>query len=725
MQTYASTETHPPLRQGLPPTLPPIAGSPLDIDALDALQVQTLEAVSAPLLVHAGRHILYANSAMQRLLGYDLEQMQSLQHYAWANDPYVEALKAYGERCLQEDEQLPALECEAMTATGAVRYLELTARGLQSPQGKRVIISCQDLSDMRHVQMSLLEVGRVMHQILENNPVPTFVIDKDHRITHWNAACGQLTGVDSMDVVGSAEAWRPFYSAARPLLVDLIVDGTVSEQRQLLYGDNLRPSSLVVRAYETEDYFPQFGEHGRWIFCTAAPLYDIQGKVVGAIATLLDVTERRQAEDQLRRHQAELEHIVEQRTAELSRSHQELAAFMENASVGIIYSCGHHIVRSNKKFGEVFELDAGDETELRAERFFSSRAAYEELIHTATPVLSQGRPLMHEMEMLTARGHRIWVQMIAYPANPEDPRSGVWWLLQDRSEVMRAQRELVNNYRDIKKANERLEEAQSQLLQSEKMASIGQLAAGVAHEINNPVGFVSSNLGSLRRYVEPLLALVSLYGRLDLSSQAPEFKQQIRQLQEQADLEFIHEDLPQLLKESDEGLGRVKKIVQDLKDFSRVDQSDWQEADLNLGLESTLNVVRHEVKYKAEVHKDFGELPLVRCLAGQLNQVFMNLIVNAAHAINQRGEIRLRTRQEGAWVCVEVSDNGCGMSPEVQRRIFDPFFTTKPVGQGTGLGLSLSFSIIKKHGGRIELESAPGQGSCFKIWLPIQGPESP
>ncbi|MFY7865112.1 ATP-binding protein [Roseateles sp.] len=691
---------------------------------LEALQVQALEAVSAPLLVHGGAQILYANPAMLRLLGYDLQQMRSLPHYAWANDPHMEALKAYGERCLLEDEQLPTLECEAMTATGAVRYLELTARGLQTPQGKRAIISCQDLSDMRHVQMSLLEVGRVMHQILENNPVPTFVIDKDHRITHWNAACGQLTGVDSMDVVGSTEAWRPFYPQARQLLVDLIVDGSISEQRQRLYGDNLRPSSLVLHAYETEDFFPQFGEQGRWIFCTAAPLHDIQGRVVGAIATLLDVTERRLAENQLRKHQAELEDTVAERTAELSRSHQELAAFMENASVGIIFSAGHHIVRSNKKFGEMFELGATEEAELLAPRFFSSPSAYEELLSTAVPVLSQGRSLMHEMEMLTAHGNRIWVQMIAYPANPADPRAGVWWLLQDRSEVMRAQRELAKNYRDIKQAHERLEEAQSQLLQSEKMASIGQLAAGVAHEINNPVGFVSSNLGSLRRYVEPLLALVNLYGKLDLSTQTPALAQRIQQLQQQADLDFIHEDLPQLLKESDEGLGRVKKIVQDLKDFSRVDQSDWQEADLNLGLESTLNVVRHEIKYKAEVSKDFGELPPVRCLAGQLNQVFMNLIVNAAHAIQHRGEIRLRTLHEGDFVCVEVSDNGCGMSPEVQRRIFDPFFTTKPVGQGTGLGLSLSFSIIKKHGGRIELDSTPGQGSCFKVWLPVRGPES-
>lgn len=691
-------------------------------DLLNELQVQTLEAVSSPILVHACRHIIYANLAMQRLLGYNLEQMRNLLHYAWANDSYAQALKAYGERCLLEDEQLPALECEAMTATGAVRYLELTARCLSTPHGKRVIVSCQDLSDMRHVQVSLFEVSRAMHQILENNPVPVFVIDKEHRVTHWNVACSQLTGVASMDMVGSSEAWRPFYAEPRPLVVDLIVDAIVSERPQRLDGDNLRPSRLVDGAYETEEFFSHFGERGRWIFCTSAPLLDSQGKVVGAIATLIDITERHEVEEQQRRHQVELVRTVEERTTELSRSNQELAALMENASIGIVYSNGRHILRSNRKFSEVFELSSTEQQEVIASRFFSSRSAYEELVNTATPVLSEGRPLMHEMEMITARGNRIWVQIIAYPANPADPSVGVWWLLQDRSEVMRAQRELVENYREITNAHKRLEEAQDQLLQSEKMASVGLLAAGVAHEINNPVGFVSSNLGSLRRYIEPLLVLIGLYDKLDLSSLAPEFSQQIWQLQKQADLEFIREDLPQLLKESEEGLGRVKKIVQDLKDFSRVDHSDWQEADINVGLESTLNVVRNEIRYRAEVKKDYGELPLVRCLAGQINQVFMNLIVNAAHAIDKHGEIRLRTYRDDRWVCVEVSDSGCGISPEMQRRIFDPFFTTKPVGQGTGLGLSVSFSIVQKHGGRIEVESALDQGSCFKVWLPIDGP---
>ena len=705
------------------------------IRRLGADLVAGLDAVSAPVLVHGGQRILFANPAMQRLLGYDLLQLQAMAHDGWAKPDDAPRLKHYGERCLAEPGQLPALECEAMTASGSTRSLEITGRTLDLPNGRLALLTCQDLSDMRHVQNSLLDMGRVMHQILESNPVPTLVIDAQHRVTHWNAACAQLTGTAAVDMVGRTDAWRLFYEQERPSLADLIVDGRVEAERERLYGSGLKPSLLVANAYEKEAFFPHLGAQGRWIFFTAAPLVDPQGVVIGAIETLLDVSERRIAEDELKRHQLELEDIVAARTAELLRSNHDLEAFLESASVGIVCSNKSMLVRSNKKFAEIFELGEGaSAVGMLARRFFATDAAYGELIRTALPRLSQGQSLAHEMEMVTANGRPIWVQLIAYPSDPERDDSGVWWLLQDRSEETRAQAELVKNYHDIQQAHARLEEAQNQLLQSEKMASIGQLAAGVAHEINNPIGFVSSNLGTLRRYVEPLLELVTLYGSVDLAGTTPALQTQLKQLQQAADLDFIQQDLPQLLSESEEGLNRVKKIVQDLKDFSRIDQADWQEADINQGLESTLNVVQHEIKYGADVRRDYGQLPPVRCLAGQVNQVFMNLIVNASQAIGMmnsrssataqkpRGTITLRSHCDGEWVCIEVADNGCGMSAEVQRRIFDPFFTTKPVGQGTGLGLSLSFSIVKKHGGRIELESAPDQGSCFKVWLPIRGP---
>ena len=263
----------------------------------------------------------------------------------------------------------------------------------------------------------------------------------------------------------------------------------------------------------------------------------------------------------------------------------------------------------------------------------------------------------------------------------------------------------------------RLEEAHNQLLQSEKMASIGQLAAGVAHEINNPVGFVNSNLGSLQQYVGKLLTLLGAYEQHE-AELAAESRNELAKLKKEIDIAYLRDDVRDLLNESLGGLQRVKRIVQDLKDFSHVGESEMQWANLEDGLESTLNVVWNELKYKAEVIKDYGKIPEVECIPSQLNQVFMNLLVNAGHAIKEKGTITLRTWQDSEDVCVEVSDTGSGIPPEIINRIFDPFFTTKPVGTGTGLGLSITHGIIRKHNGRIEVTSELGKGTTFRIFIP-------
>jgi two-component system, NtrC family, sensor kinase len=290
-------------------------------------------------------------------------------------------------------------------------------------------------------------------------------------------------------------------------------------------------------------------------------------------------------------------------------------------------------------------------------------------------------------------------------------------------ELVDANGKLATEQVELKALLGKVEEAQNQLLQSEKMAAIGQLAAGVAHEINNPIGFVNSNLGTLNGYVEKLLDVIAAYEKCEatvLAAPRPE----LVAIKADADLDFLREDVRALLKESQDGLARVKKIVQDLKEFSHVDEAEWQESDLNEGLESTLNVVWAELKYKAEVIREYGAMPTVRCIAAQVNQVFMNLLVNAAQAIEERGTITVRTGSEGDHVWVEIQDTGKGMPPDVVKRIFEPFFTTKPVGKGTGLGLSLSYDIVvKRHGGYFDVNSTPGQGTTFRVWLPIGGPK--
>lgn len=269
-----------------------------------------------------------------------------------------------------------------------------------------------------------------------------------------------------------------------------------------------------------------------------------------------------------------------------------------------------------------------------------------------------------------------------------------------------------------------LEEAQNQLMQSEKMSSIGQLAAGVAHEINNPIGYVYSNLGTLEKYVQDVFGMIDLYEQAESAITDEATRVRIKEAREKLDMEFLKEDLRALMNESKDGITRVKKIVQNLKNFSHVDAFDeWCFSNLHQGLDSTLNIVNNEIKYKVDLIKEYGDIPEVECLSSQLNQVFMNLLVNAAHAIEERGTITIRTGMREKEVWVEVADTGKGIAPEHIKKIFDPFFTTKPIGKGTGLGLSLSYGIVQKHHGRIEVQSEVGKGAAFKVWLPVRKPQ--
>ena len=320
---------------------------------------------------------------------------------------------------------------------------------------------------------------------------------------------------------------------------------------------------------------------------------------------------------------------------------------------------------------------------------------------------------------------------------------------------------LDSQHKELQKAYAELKTAQSQILQQEKMASIGQLAAGVAHEINNPMGFIMSNLGSLQKYIDKLNEFIKVQSeamgelsnviarsisdeaisknkiatpepalsektgllrfarndksegaRNDTLNRVDEFKKSLK-------IDYITDDISNLIKESLEGAERVKKIVQDLKSFSRVDESEHKSVDINAGIESTINIVWNELKYKATVKKKYGDIPPTKCNAGQLNQVFMNILVNAAHAIERQGEITVKTWHEAGNIFVSVSDTGKGIPQENLNRIFEPFYTTKEVGKGTGLGLSIAYDIVKKHNGDIIVESEVGKGTTFTVKIPV------
>jgi signal transduction histidine kinase len=447
-----------------------------------------------------------------------------------------------------------------------------------------------------------------LSEFFDGHPVATFAINRHHVITHWNRACEQLLGWTRACMIGTRNQWQPFYNKERPLLCDLILTGESENHIASYYPGHTHPSALIPGAYESEDFFPNIGASGHWLHFTAAPLRDGEGNVVGAIETLRDVTERRVAENALRKSRDGLEHIVEKRTAQLAQANDKL----------------------------------------------------------------------------------------------ED------------------------DIRQLTELNDLLSAAQQQLVQSEKLASIGQLAAGVAHEINNPIGYIFSNVGTLQNYLGQLFEMLDAYQDAESSIAQPAVASKLRAMRERIDLDFLREDIPALMRESGEGLVRVRHIVEDLKDFSRADNNqEWCRADLHQGIDSTLNIVANEVKYHADVVKAYGDIPEIECLPLQINQVVLNLVVNAAQAMGgERGKITLRTGMaDEHTVKLEVEDTGNGIAPDTLSRIFDPFFTTKAVGKGTGLGLSLAYGIVQKHKGRIEVDSELGRGTCFRVLLPIRHTE--
>lgn len=452
------------------------------------------------------------------------------------------------------------------------------------------------------------------------SPVATFVINSDHVVTHFNNACAITLGVSADQVIGKKGVGRVFYGHERPVMADLIVDGAIKELIDDLYQNRYRGSLVVPDAYEAEGYFPKLGASGRWLFFTAAPLRNSSGKVIGAIETLQDITERKVAEEALLKSQIEIEEIVEQRTAQLAEA--------------------NHVLRIDVMRREI------------------------------------------------------------------------------------ADRELLDRNAELHALNAKLSTAQEHLVQSEKLASIGQLAAGIAHEINNPIGYIFSNFGTLENYMVSLFDMLAVYEKAETTHSMPETVKELKAKRESLELDFLKEDIPVLMRESREGIVRVRNIVQGLKDFSHVDTNpDWQFASLTQGIDSTLNVVNNELKYKADVVKDYGDIPWVQCMPSQINQVVMNLVVNAAHAMGaERGKITVRTGVAGAQVWFEVADTGSGIPKDVLPRIFDPFYTTKPVGKGTGLGLSLSYGIVQKHHGSIDVQTEVGYGTIIRVNLPIKQP---
>lgn len=274
--------------------------------------------------------------------------------------------------------------------------------------------------------------------------------------------------------------------------------------------------------------------------------------------------------------------------------------------------------------------------------------------------------------------------------------------------------------KELLEAFRKLKESQVQILQREKMASLGQLAAGVAHEINNPMGFITSNLGSLQKYVDKLIGHINSQSEILASLDAGDH---VKELRKKDKIDFLIEDVNDLIDESLDGSRRVSEIVKNLKKFTRLDEAKITETDINECLDDTLKIIWNELKHKVTIHKEYMELPLTFCNSQELNQVFMNLLLNASQSIEDKGDITIRTWAKGGFINVSITDTGQGIAKDIIDKIFEPFFTTKEVGKGTGLGLSICYDIINKHEGKMMFESEIGMGATFTVSVPVKGKE--
>ncbi len=651
----------------------------------------------------------FLNDSMYRIYGYPKEELMGMNYKQYTD-------KENGRKCFQAYRNIyitgepgKVFDFEIIRKDGTKRHIESSVSLQKDSAGKPIVFRgvVRDVTERKLTEEALRHSEERYRNILESIQEGYFEVDLAGNLTFVNDAMCENLKFTKEELIG--------------MNFSQYTDETNARELYQVYNKIYRTGEPVKIAD-----FEFIRKDGTKLFAetSTALVRDADGKIIGFSGVSRDITDRKLTEDALRQSEEKYRTVLE----EMEEGYFELDlsgnfTFVNNAECrNLGYSREELIGMNNRQYQD----------EATAKKMYQ---LFNALYKTGEPVKvldvevirKDGTKTFNETSIFLIKdakgkptGFRGVSRDITERKRAEDA------LRKNQEELIKKNREIEEGRKNIQitlerlgKAYEDLKASQVKILQQEKMASIGHLAAGVAHEINNPMAFIASNLGTLDKYIRRLLDFIQMQEEMFKSLKATDAIEKLGKKRKELKLDYITHDVKQLITESLDGSERVQKIVQGLNRFSRVDNAEYKDTDINECIENSIKIVWNELKHKATITKNYGNFPHTKCYPQQLTQVFVNLLINAVQSIKKQGEIAINTWSKDGFIWITVSDTGCGISKENQGKIFEPFFTTKEVGKGTGLGLSISYEIMQRHKGELSFQSEKGKGTTFTIRMPI------